>query len=460
MASLLDQLFPAIERQESGGNPFAISPKGAFGPMQLMPATAAQPGFGVRPFDRTAPDSIAENRRLGRDYFTALFNRYSDVPTALIAYNWGPGNADKWIAAGRDPKALPAETRNYVAKITGGQPMTLAPTGDTMKTNGLLDGALPQPQGGLANIFSGNNPSSLGQMLLALGAGIASGSTEGWGPGIGRGLALAQQTQQNAQENQLKRLLLGAQMAPEVKEITLPGGGKVSARVGPGGQVTPLDTSALGPQAAVPDFENATSLRKEYQALPQYKTYQEALPIYRSMTDAAKRDSRASDLNLVYGMAKIFDPNSVVREGEQVIVKDTASLPDWLQGEINRLNGGASLQRQTRTALLQEARSRIVAYQDQLRPVYERYSGIAGRYGIPGSDLATDLQPFPEVAAPSSVAGGTNFSPAPSSFLAGASSAARGGPPPTAIQFLKANPATRAQFEAKYGVRADAYLGR
>lgn len=122
-----NKLAQAVEWQESRGNPNAVSPKGAVGSMQTMPATLRDPGFGVRPFDPNAPDVDAERKRVGVDYLNTMVQRYNgNTADALVAYNWGPGNADKWIAAGRDPNALPAETRNYVASITsrlgGGQP--------------------------------------------------------------------------------------------------------------------------------------------------------------------------------------------------------------------------------------------------------------------------------------------------------------------------------------------------
>lgn len=44
-----------------------------------------------------------------------------DTRAALAAYNWGPGNAAKWLANGADPNRLPAETRNYITSITGGR---------------------------------------------------------------------------------------------------------------------------------------------------------------------------------------------------------------------------------------------------------------------------------------------------------------------------------------------------
>ncbi len=66
-----------------------------------------------------------------------------------------------------------------------------------------------------------------------------------------------------------------------------------------------------------------TNLRKEVQGLPSYKNFAQAAPIYRGMTEAAGRDTKAADLNLVYGLGKIMDPTSVVREGEIVMANDT-----------------------------------------------------------------------------------------------------------------------------------------
>lgn len=114
-ASIID----AIISQESGGDPNAISPKGATGLMQIMPDTARDPGFGVRPFDPSKPlNDPEENKRFGTDYFNAMRKRYDgSVNDALIAYNAGPGVADKFAAGGRNMANLPQETQDYVKSI-------------------------------------------------------------------------------------------------------------------------------------------------------------------------------------------------------------------------------------------------------------------------------------------------------------------------------------------------------
>jgi hypothetical protein len=108
--------YGTVEHVESRGDQTAVSPKGAQGVMQLMPGTMRDPGFGVTP---PRDNSEAENRRAGREYLDAMHSRYKDPTTALMAYNWGPGSVDKWIKNGRNPNAVPKETRNYVKQITG-----------------------------------------------------------------------------------------------------------------------------------------------------------------------------------------------------------------------------------------------------------------------------------------------------------------------------------------------------
>lgn len=83
------QVLPHLIQQESGGNPNAVSPKGARGYTQVMPATGRDPGFGVQPLQNDSPE---ENVRFGRDYLTAMIRRYPGrLDQALAAYNAGPG---------------------------------------------------------------------------------------------------------------------------------------------------------------------------------------------------------------------------------------------------------------------------------------------------------------------------------------------------------------------------------
>lgn len=105
----------AIVQTESNGNPNAVSPKGAMGAWQVMPNTKTDPGFGVTP---AANNSPAELNRVGRDYYNAMVNKYQNPTLGAIAYNMGPGATDQWIKSGAQFEKLPAETRNYVGKVS------------------------------------------------------------------------------------------------------------------------------------------------------------------------------------------------------------------------------------------------------------------------------------------------------------------------------------------------------
>lgn len=97
---------------ESRNNPRAVSPAGARGLMQVMPATARDPGFGVDPLQN--PFDPQESKRFGKEYFSALLKEFGSVRHALMAYNWGPYNVKRWIKNGKPKSWVPYETKRYV----------------------------------------------------------------------------------------------------------------------------------------------------------------------------------------------------------------------------------------------------------------------------------------------------------------------------------------------------------
>jgi cell wall-associated NlpC family hydrolase len=101
-------LLAAVAKQESAYNPSAVSPAGARGLMQLMPATAR--GLGVDPMDPSqAVDGAA--RLLGD-----LIDRFGQVDLALAAYNAGPGAVLRHDGIPPYP-----ETQRYVPAVLGFQ---------------------------------------------------------------------------------------------------------------------------------------------------------------------------------------------------------------------------------------------------------------------------------------------------------------------------------------------------
>ncbi|WP_240327644.1 lytic transglycosylase domain-containing protein [Dechloromonas sp. HYN0024] len=102
------ELLHAVMATESGHQANAVSPAGAIGLMQLMPATAKR--FGV-----INPLSPSENIKGGAAYLRQLLNRFDqDLNLALAAYNAGEGTVE---AHGRKIPPF-AETRRYVPAVT------------------------------------------------------------------------------------------------------------------------------------------------------------------------------------------------------------------------------------------------------------------------------------------------------------------------------------------------------
>src|SRR5574340_945320 len=105
-------LVQRILQAESGGNPTALSPAGAYGPMQLMPGTAKELGVNIAdPLD---------NIRGGVRYLSQLSQKFGGDPRLVAAaYNAGPGAVQRSLAKTGDIPNYP-ETQAYVQKAAGG----------------------------------------------------------------------------------------------------------------------------------------------------------------------------------------------------------------------------------------------------------------------------------------------------------------------------------------------------
>lgn len=125
-----NQLYAALQPVENASRKVdAISPKGAVGLAQVMPATArevsestdgALKGMTDAQVTQYIIDNPEAGERYGKIYLQRQLERYhGDPEAALVAYNAGPGVADKWLNSGRDVNVLPEETRNYIQKAMG-----------------------------------------------------------------------------------------------------------------------------------------------------------------------------------------------------------------------------------------------------------------------------------------------------------------------------------------------------
>ena len=114
VASSLDRVAHAVDGAESShGTDLAMwrpDPAGPQGPMQVTEAAATDVGGGDR-FDTD------QNRAIGRAYLAQLYWRYKNWPDAIVAYNWGVGNLDAWVKAGRPADGVVNAVAVYLRRV-------------------------------------------------------------------------------------------------------------------------------------------------------------------------------------------------------------------------------------------------------------------------------------------------------------------------------------------------------
>jgi len=124
-AAVPADLLQALMREESGLEPRAVSPAGALGLTQVMPATAHEVAKRIKlhGFATHMLFEPAVNIRIGAAYFGRLYAHLKNPALALAAYNAGPGNVALWVKSfGELPldafvEEIPlGETRGYVKR--------------------------------------------------------------------------------------------------------------------------------------------------------------------------------------------------------------------------------------------------------------------------------------------------------------------------------------------------------
>jgi soluble lytic murein transglycosylase len=126
------ELAMSIARRESELNPTAVSPAGARGLMQIMPATARDVAAEIEiDYDKAKLTEDWEyNATLGTAYLGGLIDRFDgSYVLAIAAYNAGPHRVEEWIESNGDPRKTDTdaihwiehipyrETRNYVMRV-------------------------------------------------------------------------------------------------------------------------------------------------------------------------------------------------------------------------------------------------------------------------------------------------------------------------------------------------------
>lgn len=153
-AANLDSAWNLNKQLESGGKQSAINTsvlgKTSFGVSQIQESTARMMAHKLNiPYDpallkANTPEGKAYNEKLGRAYFSDLYENYSgDAALAGMAYVAGQGGVDKWIAQFGDPRTGSISDADFIAKVrAAGNPQTAA-RGEKMLEAAHVSGFVP-----------------------------------------------------------------------------------------------------------------------------------------------------------------------------------------------------------------------------------------------------------------------------------------------------------------------------
>lgn len=146
-----------------------------------------------------------------------------------------------------------------------------------------------------------------------------------------------------------------------------------------------------------------SSLRKEFNDLPEVKNYRSVIPIINSAVNAP--DTRAGDIQMAYTIGKIFDPNSVVREGELKLVGDAATALQKFEGELRTLTQGKGrLIPQTRAELIGAAQARVKEIEAANNAAKATYEKAAMARGLPADQIFIDMPQIKQAKPPTDAA--------------------------------------------------------
>jgi hypothetical protein len=157
---------------------------------------------------------------------------------------------------------------------------------------------------------------------------------------------------------------------------------------------------ALATREAPRPSEGEDALRTQFQALAPVTRYAQSVPLFqainrnvdriRAATGAGSADQLA-ELDLVVSVANLFDPGSVVREGEVANVIRTQGLTGDVQRAIGYATSGQRLPSGVLDQVVASAADRMRAYRAAVEPYANSYRNLATRRGLDPANVILDL---------------------------------------------------------------------
>lgn len=353
---------------ESRGNPNAVSPAGAIGAMQLMPATARELGVD--------PNDPVQNVQGGVRYLAQMINEFGPEYGPL-AYNAGPGRMRRVLAG---EAAMPAETQNYQRLMRGDNMPVL------QRSMAAVNGGVTPLEiiGGREGNLKVQDPSQVSpeavqatdninrmqefkrQMLpLAMGA-MMSGDAGS----------------RNYGQNTFREAMEGVEPFKMQNGFLTDEGQYITDQDQSGLLKMTIDQMRRDKTAEIALNDKAVQgedrMRDDY-----YKVIKDADKAIEGYKVLKSMPANAmGDISMIYNYMKTLDPASTVREGEAATVQNAAGVPDRIRSYWNVVMSGQRLTEAQRAEILGIATSLAENAAGVLEGQHKHMGDIAGRRGF------------------------------------------------------------------------------
>jgi len=164
--------------------------------------------------------------------------------------------------------------------------------------------------------------------------------------------------------------------------------------LGPDGRLQPIRGGPQDPAAGGNRIQNERELRREFGTVTEeYRTVRQA---FQKVEASLGQNTGIGDVGGIFGVMKIFDPGSTVREGEAATVQNSGGVPETIRGLYNRVVTGERLTPAQRAEIVAVGRAQFGTYEQGYQGRVADFTRMAEGYGIdPRNVVGGDEAPAP-----------------------------------------------------------------
>jgi len=139
-------------------------------------------------------------------------------------------------------------------------------------------------------------------------------------------------------------------------------------------------------------FEEESKLRKEFNAIPQVKSFSEQSQAYGRIIASAADPSPAGDLALIFNYMKVLDPGSTVREGEFANAQNAGSIPARIGALYNNVVEGERLTEGQRKDFVDRAKGLYEDAENGFMKRYRQFETLAKTQNLIPENVLSDYR--------------------------------------------------------------------